>query len=57
MGGAYGVNIYQDFPHGEFKFLDRKWVYAENREEAKKKVLEIAKEQYKDMDISVTNAN
>ena len=57
MGGAYGVNIYQDFPHGEFKLIDKKWVYAENREEAKKKVLEIAKEQYKDMDISVTNAN
>lgn len=56
-GGTYSVNVYQDFPHGEFKLLETKYTYAENREDAKRIVLEYAKEKYKDATISVMNTN
>lgn len=57
MGGMYSVNIYQDFPHGDFKLLETKYEYAEKREDAKEIVLEYAKNKYKDMNVSVMSVN
>ena len=57
MGGMYRFNIYQDFPHGDFKLLETKGEYAETREDAKKIVLEYAKEKYKGMNVSVLSVN
>lgn len=57
MGGMYRFNVYQDFPHGEFKLLETKGEYAESREDAKRIVLEYAKEKYKGIDVSVMNVN
>ena len=53
----YAVNIYQDFPNGEFKLLETEYVKADNREEAKRIALESAKEKYKGMNVSVINVN
>lgn len=53
----YRVAIYQDFPHGEFKWLETKSTFADNREDAKRIVLEYAKEKYKGMNVSVMNVN
>ena len=57
MGGMYRFNVYQDFQHGEFKLLETKGEYAENREDAEKVVLEYAKKKYKGMNVSVMSVN
>ena len=51
------VNIYQDFPHGEFKYLETRAVWAEDREDAKRIVLEYAKRKYEGMNVRVMNVN
>lgn len=53
----YGVNIYQNYPKGEFRLLETMYVYAKSREDAKKIVLEYAQEKYGGMNISVMNVN
>ena len=53
----YCLNIYQNFPYGDFKFLETKYFQADSREEAKRIVFEYAKEKYKDRDVSVLNVN
>lgn len=57
MGGMYRFNVYQDFPHGEFKLLETTGEYAENRKDAEKAVLEYAKKKYKDITVSVMSVN
>ena len=57
MGGMYRFNVYQDFPHGEFKLLETKGEYAESREDAEKIVYEYAQKKYKGMNVSVMSVN
>lgn len=57
MGGMYIVNIYQDFPHGDFKLLETYYAHARDREDAKLIALRYAQEKYKDRKVSVTNVN
>lgn len=53
----YSINIYEDFPHGEFKLLETYYCYAHNRAEAKLIALRYAEEKYPDRKISVMNTN
>lgn len=53
----YGVNIYQDFPSGGFKYLEYVMISADSREEAKEKALEYAREKYKGITVSALNVN
>ena len=53
----YRLIIYEDFPHGEFKFLETYACYAHDRAEAKLIALRYAEEKYKGKKISVMNAN
>ena len=53
----YRFNVYLDFPHGEFKFLETTGFFAESREEAEKIALKYAQEKYKDWDVSVMSVN
>lgn len=57
MGGMYRFNVYQDFPHGDFKLLETKGEYAESREDAEKIVYEYAQKKYKGMNVSVMSVN
>lgn len=57
MGAMYSLNIYEIFEHGDFKLLETKYVYAENRDDAKRIVFEYATEKYKDREINVVNNN
>lgn len=57
MGGMYRLNIYEDYPHGEFKYLEPYACYAHDREEAKRIALRYAQEKYKGRNVSVSNTN
>ena len=53
----YSLNIYEDFPKGEFKLLERFYTNADSRGSAKAKALEYAKEKYPDKNVSAMNTN
>ena len=53
----YSLNIYEDFPHGDFKLLETYYCYAHDRAEAKLIALRYAQEKYKGRKISVVNNN
>lgn len=53
----YSLNIYEDFPGGEFKLLETFYTSADSRASAKEKALRYAKEKYKGRNVSVMNTN
>ena len=53
----YSLNIYEDFPNGDFKLLETFYCYARDRADAKLIALRYAQEKYKDRKVSVTNNN
>ena len=53
----YRVNIYEDYPGGEFKLLETYYCYARDRADAKLIALRYAQEKYKGRNVSVMNTN
>ena len=53
----YGFNIYEDFPHGEFKKLESYYCSAENREYAYIIAFNYAKKKYPNKNVSVMSTN
>ena len=53
----YRVEIYQDYPSGDFRWLEAYYTFAKDREDAKEIALAYAKEKYKDINVSVINTN
>ena len=53
----YRLNIYEDFPNGDFKLLETFFCYAKDRADAKLIALRYAQEKYKGRKISVMNTN
>lgn len=53
----YSLNIYEDFPNGDYKLLETFYCYARDRADAKLIALRYAQEKYKGKKVSVTNIN
>ena len=53
----YRFNIYEDFEHGEFKWLEAYYCSAEDRERAYVLAYRYAKEKYPSKNISVMITN